>query len=109
MAVRFALACLAAVLIFQIFYTNALVVRRDTNQKTAQETVDEALTNLKTGFDDLLKNIQDNELFQNVSDTLKTFGETVQKQGQDLVKKIKEKTEEARSDTDVQIVRLTWV
>lgn len=75
---------------------NAAVVKRDapsaTTSKDASASIDEALQSFKAGLNDLVKNIQNNEIFQNVSTSLKSFGESVQKQGQELVAKLSENT-----------------
>ncbi|VEN51513.1 unnamed protein product [Callosobruchus maculatus] len=72
--------------------SEALIVRRDAPaaEKNASQTIDEALQSFKSGIDDLVKNVQSNELFQNLTHTLKQFTDTVQQQGEELVKKFKD-------------------
>ncbi|KAJ3640594.1 hypothetical protein Zmor_027149 [Zophobas morio] len=89
MAARFALIFLAAVVIFQVIMLDAHVMRRDApTGSTASDDLDGALQSFKSSLDDLVKNIQNNELLANVSQSLKAFGEKVQNQSQQLVEKI---------------------
>ncbi|CAH1380316.1 unnamed protein product [Tenebrio molitor] len=46
------------------------------------------MQSFKSSLDDIVKNIQNNELLQNFSASLKQFGEQVQNQSQQLVEKI---------------------
>ncbi|XP_018568198.1 uncharacterized protein LOC108908599 [Anoplophora glabripennis] len=92
MALRLGFVVLAAFVVFQAltWESQASVVRRaaPSDEKNASQTIDDAIHSFKTGLDDLVKNIQGNELFRNVSETLQQFGQTVQQQGKDLIQKI---------------------
>ncbi|RZB40700.1 hypothetical protein BDFB_003145 [Asbolus verrucosus] len=93
MAARFAFILLASLLIFQTlsWESHAFITRRDApdaKASDASQTIDDALQSFKSGLDDLVKNIQGNELLQNVTQSLKSFGEQVEAQGKQLMEKI---------------------
>ncbi|EFA05228.1 hypothetical protein TcasGA2_TC015372 [Tribolium castaneum] len=96
MAARIAFVFFAALVIFQVLMweSNATVIRRDVadDSKTAQQTIEDTLQSFKSSLDDLVKNIQNNELVQNVSVSLKTLGEQIQTQSQQLVAKLQNTT-----------------
>lgn len=46
------------------------------------------MTKFQESFKDLMKKLEGNDLVQNLTASVKSFGEAVQKQGQDLVNKI---------------------
>lgn len=50
--------------------------------------IDDAVTKFQESFKDLMKKLEGNDLVQNLTASVKSFGEAVQKQGQDLVNKI---------------------
>ncbi|KAF7281591.1 hypothetical protein GWI33_004512 [Rhynchophorus ferrugineus] len=93
MAARFALVFVIALVVFQflVFKSDATVVRRDT-AAAQNNTLEDALNSLTKGFQEMIANIQQNELFQNTTKVLQEFGEKVQQQGQELVNKIKTNT-----------------
>ncbi|XP_044260150.1 uncharacterized protein LOC123008428 [Tribolium madens] len=96
MAARFAFVFLAALVVFQVLMWEscATVIRRDVADapKTAEQTIEDTLQSFKSSLDDLVKNIQNNELVQNVSVSLKSLSEQIQTQGQQLVAKLQNST-----------------
>ncbi|KAF2892886.1 hypothetical protein ILUMI_13291, partial [Ignelater luminosus] len=64
-------------------------VRDVPNAEDAGKAIDQAVDSLKAGFEDLLKNIQNNDLMKDISEGVQKFGDTIQTQGKDLVEKIK--------------------
>lgn len=93
----------------------AIAVRRDTaaaqKPENASQTISEALESFQEGVNKFVKNVQvgyssllhaeimrfswffqDNELFQNVTQSLKSFSEQLQVQGKQLVDKIQNST-----------------
>ncbi|CAH1975981.1 unnamed protein product [Acanthoscelides obtectus] len=96
MSFKLCLVVLVAFVAFQFLtFSEAVIVRRDAPaaEKNASQTIDEALQSFKSGIDDLVKNVQSNELFQNLTQTLKQFTDTVQHQGEELVKKFKDQNQ----------------
>ena len=81
---KIALVLLSAVLIFQMITWNtasaaAFRVARDAPEKNVSQTIEETLQSIQQEMQSLLKKVQENELFQNISAQLQTFGNAVQR------------------------------
>lgn len=92
MAIKLGFVFLSAFVLLQVltWESQATVVRRaaPSDEKNASQTIDEAIQSFKSGLDDLVKKIQSNDVFKNVTETLSQFGQTVQQQGRDLIQQI---------------------
>ncbi|XP_074040123.1 uncharacterized protein [Leptinotarsa decemlineata] len=92
MASKISLAFLAVIVVFYVmsWETQATIVRRDAPpEKNAAQSIDEAFQSLKQGIDNFVKKVEDNELVRNITAGFKSFGESVQKKGEEIVNKLK--------------------
>ncbi|GJQ80635.1 hypothetical protein Trydic_g9221 [Trypoxylus dichotomus] len=85
-------AFLIAFLLCQIIsagVVEGLREKRDTPDD-ASKTISEMLDSIKSGFDDLVKGVQSNELVRNATQVLQGFAQSVEAQGKELLDKIKQ-------------------
>ncbi|KAG5878089.1 hypothetical protein JTB14_017841 [Gonioctena quinquepunctata] len=92
MASKISLIFLAVVVVLHM--TEATKFRREApsekpTEKNAAQAIDEAFSSFKTGVNDFVKKIEDNEFVQNLSKSFKDFGDSVQQKGEELVNKLK--------------------
>ncbi|KAK9721304.1 hypothetical protein QE152_g21611 [Popillia japonica] len=91
MEARIVFACLIAVVLCQVIIAGvpSLRERRETATDSSK-TISDMLDSIKTGFDDLVKNVQSNELVRNATQALSGFAQSVEAQGKELIEKMKQ-------------------